>query len=38
MDATLINTDQSKVNKTDFFRAIKKALEERDKSMVTDMF
>lgn len=38
MDATLVNTDQTKVDRTDYFNAVKKGLEERDKSMITDMF
>ena len=33
-----MNTDQSRVDKLQYFRACKAALEERDKSMITDMF
>ena len=38
MESRLVNTDQSSVNKNDYFKAVKLALEDRDKSMVTDMF
>ena len=38
MDSRLLNTDQSRVNKVEFFRAYKAAFEERDKSFITDMF
>ena len=38
MDVKLINTDQSRVDKLEYFRACKAALEERDKSIITDMF
>ena len=38
MDGRLVNTDQSKVDKLQYFKAMKEALEERDKSMITDMF
>lgn len=38
MDATLVNTDQTRVDRNEYFKAVKKALEERDKSMITDMF
>ena len=38
LESRLVNTDQSRVDKNEYFRACKKALEERDKSMITDMF
>ena len=38
MDSQLANTDHSRVNKLDYFRACKRNFEERDKSMITDMF
>ena len=38
LDSRLVNTDQSRVDKNEYFRACRKALEERDKSMITDMF
>ena len=38
MDSRLLNTEQTSTNKLDYFRAVKIALEDRDKSMVTDMF
>ena len=38
MDSSLINTDQHRVDKLQYFRACKAALEERDKSLITDMF
>ena len=38
MESRLVNTDQSRVDKIEYFRAVKYAFEERDKSMITDMF
>ena len=38
MDGRLINADQSKIDKLQYFRESKRALGERDKSIITDMF
>ena len=38
MEARLANADQSRINTTEYFKLVKKSHEERDKSMVTDMF
>ena len=38
MEARLANADQSRINTSEYFKLVKKSHEERDKSMVTDMF
>ena len=38
MEKNLVDADQSRVDKLQYFRACKAALEDRDKSMITDMF
>ena len=38
MEQRLVNTDQTRVDKNEYFRAVKQALEERDQSIITEMF
>ena len=38
IDSKVINKDQSKVERMSYFREMRRQLEDRDKSLVTDMF
>lgn len=38
LDERLVDADQSKINRADYFRACKTALRERDESIVNEMF
>ena len=38
IDPKVLNKDQSQIEKVRYFREVKRQLEERDKSIITDMF
>ena len=38
MDSALVNTDQTRVDRSEYFMAVKRSLEERDRSIITEMF
>ena len=38
IDSSVLNKDQSQIDKVRYFKEVRRQLEERDKSIVTDMF